>query len=78
MAIQKNNGLAYDLSLFEPDASASEAGQKNTAKKKAENKVIDLGIPQAKRAEKRKLNPVTILEQFDLLASLSFSNQRFS
>ena len=61
MAIQKNNGLAYDLSLFEPDASASEAGQKNTAKKKAENKVIDLGIPQAKRAEKRKLNPVTII-----------------
>lgn len=62
MAMQKQNGLAYDLSLFETDPVETKSAKKNNHTQKAENnKVIRLDTGSAKREQKRRRNPVAIV-----------------
>ncbi len=67
MAGNKPGGLAYDLSLFEPDAS------KKTDKKETvrEPKVITLENSSSDRLHKHKRNPVVILGVAALMAVFS-------
>ncbi len=61
MAGNKNNGLAYDLSLFEPEAAAKPSGEEQTSKTKADSKVIRLETEEFSRSQRRKRNPIVIL-----------------
>lgn len=67
MAGNKPGGLAYDLSLFEPEAARKH--YKDEAKKgNADSKVIKLENDASERVHKRKRNPVIIFGVAVLMA----------
>ena len=61
MAVNKNNGLAYDLSLFEPEPVSKPAEEVEAVKVKNRGKVIRLEKEDFERSQRRKRNPVVIL-----------------
>ena len=61
MAVNKNNGLAYDLSLFEPEPAAAPAEEVRAVKVKNDGKVIRLETEEYERSQRRKRNPIVIL-----------------
>ena len=61
MAVHKNNGLAYDLSLFEPEPVSKPAEEVEAVKVKNRGKVIRLEKEEFERSQRRKRNPVVIL-----------------
>ncbi len=61
MAVNKNNGLAYDLSLFEPEPVSKPAEEVEAVKVKNRGKVIRLEKEEFERSQRRKRNPVVIL-----------------
>ncbi len=65
MSDNKRNGLAYDLSLFEPDPKEKKSKENKAAKddKKEKNdksKVIRLDTDTSEKAQRRKRNPLLI------------------
>ncbi len=61
MAVNKNNGLAYDLSLFEPETTKKKNKKQEPKTQAAESKVIRLDQDAVEKSQKRKRNPVIIL-----------------
>ncbi len=61
MAVNKNSGLAYDLSLFEPEPAANPAEEVGSMKVKNEGKVIRLETEEFERSQRRRRNPIIIL-----------------
>ena len=61
MAVNKNNGLAYDLSLFEPEPVSKPAEEVEAVKVQNRGKVIRLEKEEFERSQRRKRNPVVIL-----------------
>lgn len=59
MSLQNHNGLAYDLSLFEPE-TVEESPYVEEVKKDDPHKVVRLDAAAAEQAQKRKRNPVKI------------------
>ncbi len=59
----KNHGLAYDLSLFEPETKRSDSDKNKSekAEKKAGTNIIKLDTDTSEKAQRRKRNPVLIL-----------------
>ena len=60
MAVNKNSGLAYDLSLFEPEPAANPAEEVGSMKVKNEGKVIRLETEEFERSQRRRRNPFVI------------------
>ena len=61
MAVNKNNGLAYDLSLFEPEPAVKPAEEVRPMKVKNDGKVIRLETEEFERSQRRRRNPLVIL-----------------
>ena len=63
MSIGRNNGAAYDLSLFEPETKKKPAAKEKAAvtTKKDNAKIIKLDTEPTEKSQRRKRNPVRII-----------------
>ena len=59
--MNKQNGLAYDLSLFEPEPTQKPTHNKHSKPEENDSKVIRLDAGQSLKAQKRRRNPFVIL-----------------
>lgn len=72
MAGNKPGGLAYDLSLFEPDAAARKTeGTGSVRNTNADSNVIKIDNSVSEKVHKHKRNPVVILGVAVLMAVFS-------
>lgn len=61
MAMNKQNGLAYDLSLFEPETTKKPSYKEEPKKGGADSNVIRLERRAAEKSAKKKKRPVVFL-----------------
>lgn len=63
MSIGRNNGAAYDLSLFEPETKKEQAAEEKTVSnaRPDNKKIIKLDTEQSEKSQRRKRNPIKII-----------------
>lgn len=61
MSIGKQNGAAYDLSLFEPENKKKNSDKEKLSENNNKSKIIKLDTDKSKKSQRRKHNPIMII-----------------